>query len=37
MYFFEDKMIGLKAPQTFITSVMVNLESTLYDIGDIIV
>ena len=29
--------MNVSAPQSFITSVMVNLESSLYDVGDVIV
>ena len=36
-YFFKDKILNVDAPQSFVTSVMVNLESSLYDVGDCIV
>ena len=29
--------MNVSAPHSFITSVMVNLESSLYDVGDVIV
>jgi len=36
-YFFNDIIGGIKAPQGFVTKVMVGLESTLYDVGDTII
>ena len=36
-HFFNDKIMNVSAPHSFITSVMVNLESSLYDVGDVIV
>ena len=36
-YFLNDIIEGIKAPQGFVTKVMVSLESSLYDVGDTII
>ena len=36
-YFFNDVIEKVNAPQGFVTKLMVELDSTLYDVGDTIV